>query len=308
MDYRHLTAFLAVAESLNFSRAAERLHVAQPALSQQIRQLERALGVQLFERDTRRVRLTSAGHAILASAEAAVESLMTVRQAALAGGQGQVGRISIGFAGASSHAILPRLARRVREEHPGLMLTLVEQVAANAALSQVIDGTLDIGFVRMPINAPGIATRVLAVEDLIVGVPLDHPFAKQESVEISQLSQEPFVLPVGIGSSVREAILQECTKAGFAPQIAQEATDSYTIMALVAAGVGVTMTLSSVAEHIKTDAIAFLPINGKPRKLFPALAWRENNTSPALRAVLDVVERDFGEVDLSGGGITSSSS
>lgn len=299
MFYRHFTAFLAVAEDLHFSRAAQRLHIAQPALSQQIRQLERELGVQLFERDSRSVRLTSAGQAMVGPARAAIESLEEARQAAQAGGKGELGRVSIGFSGASSHGTLPRLTLRVRQDHPGIALKLNGNLAANAALNLVADGTLDLGFVRMPVNRVGVSTRIIGREELLVAIPKDHPLSQSSRIDMKQLVDQPFVIPpAGVGSSLRDAILHECMVADFTPKIAQEAEDSYTILALVAAGVGVTLTLSSICEHIRNESIVFRPLSGKPRYLYPALAWREIDHSPALHAVLAAAQQEFGEVDM----------
>jgi DNA-binding transcriptional LysR family regulator len=295
LEYRHLTAFLAVAEELHFGRAAKRLHIAQPPLSQQIRQLERELGVDLFERDKRSVRLTSAGFAMLQPARQAMESMNRAAQAAKAGGRGELGRVVIGFSGASSLAQLPRLAQRVREDHPGITLVLQGNLGANSALNDVAGGSIDLGFVRMPAERTGVATRVIGREELIAALPASHRLADSVEVSMSRLLSEPFVLPpVGMGSSLREAILSEFFALGSRPQIIQEANDSYTILALVAAGIGVTLTLSSVAEHVRNDSLRFCSLSGPKRYFYPALAWREANESPALGAVLAAAALEFG--------------
>ncbi|MFL3867907.1 LysR family transcriptional regulator [Streptomyces griseobrunneus] len=290
MELRHLDAFLAVAEELHFGRAAKRLQMAQPPLSQQIRQLERELGVQLFHRNTRSVRLTSAGESFLDPVRTVLDDLDTAVRAARSAGKGEYGRVAIGFAGASSHETLPRLTRAVRAAHPGLELVMTGQTYANTALTRVADGSLDLGFVRLPVTRPGVAHRVIDQEELICALPSDHPLARLVSVPLDVLAGEPFVsFPANSGSTVRDAMTEACERAGFTPRVVQEAPDSYTILALVAAGVGVTVTVTSV-QHIQQNGLVYRRIAGPPIRLRAALAWRPDNPSAALRAVLAVAE------------------
>ncbi|MEU3267674.1 MULTISPECIES: LysR family transcriptional regulator [Streptomyces] len=290
MELRHLNAFLAVAEELHFGRAAKRLQMAQPPLSQQIRQLERELGVQLFHRNTRSVRLTSAGESFLDPVRTVLDDLDTAVRAARSAGKGEYGRVTIGFAGASSHETLPRLTRAVRAAHPGLELVMTGQTYANTALSRVADGSLDLGFVRLPVTRPGVAHRVIDQEELICALPSDHPLARRVSVPLDVLAGEPFVsFPANSGSTVRDAMTEACESAGFTPRVVQEAPDSYTILALVAAGVGVTLTVTSV-QHIQQNGLVYRRLAGPPVRLSAALAWRPDNPSAALRAVLAVAE------------------
>ncbi|MFJ7196534.1 MULTISPECIES: LysR family transcriptional regulator [unclassified Streptomyces] len=290
MELRHLSAFVAVAEELHFGRAAKRLQMAQPPLSQQIRRLEKELGVQLFERNTRSVRLTSAGESFLQPVRTVLDDLDTAVRAARAAGRGEYGRVTLGFAGASSHETLPLLTRAVRAAHPALELVMRGQTYADVALDRVADGSLDLGFVRLPVTRPGVAYRVIDEEELVCALPFDHPLARLESVPIGVLAEEPFVsFPANTGSTVRDAMVGACEAAGFNPRVIQEAPDSYTILALVAAGVGVTLTVTSV-QHIQQNGLVYRPLAGPPIRLQAALAWRADNPSAALRAVLAVVE------------------
>ncbi|MET7642195.1 LysR family transcriptional regulator [Streptomyces sp. NPDC005426] len=290
MELRHLFAFVAVAEELHFGRAAKRLQMAQPPLSQQIRQLEKELGVQLFERNTRSVRLTSAGESFLQPVLTVLDDLDTAVRAAKAAGRGEFGRVSIGFAGASSHATLPRLTRAVRAAHPAIELAMTGQTYANVALARVADGSLDLGFVRLPVTQPGVSFRVIDEEELVCALPSDHPLAARAGVPIEVLAGEPFVsFPANTGSTVRDAMVGACEAAGFNPRVVQEAPDSYTILALVAAGVGVTLTVTSV-QHIQQSGLVYRPLAGPPIRRQAALAWRADNPSAALRAVLAVAE------------------
>ncbi|MFE7614455.1 LysR family transcriptional regulator [Streptomyces sp. NPDC057496] len=290
MELRHLSAFVAVAEELHFGRAAKRLQMAQPPLSQQIRRLEKELGVQLFERNTRSVRLTGAGESFLQPVRTVLADLDTAVRAARAAGRGEHGRVTIGFAGASSHETLPLLTRAVRAAHPAIELAMKGQTYANVALDRVADGSLDLGFVRLPVTRPGVAHRVIAEEELVCALPSDHPLARLGSVPVAVLAEEPFVaFPANTGSTVRDAMVGACEAAGFNPRVVQEAPDSYTILALVAAGVGVTLTVTSV-QHIQQNGLVYRPLSGPPVRLRAALAWRPDNPSAALRAVLAAAE------------------
>ncbi len=291
MEIRHVAAFLAVAEELHFGRAARRLRMAQPPLSQRIRALERELGVALFERNTRSVRLTSAGQAFLDPARRVLDDLDLATRAARAGGRGEYGRVTVGFAGASAHESLPLLTRAVRASHPGIELVLRGQTYANTALARVADGSLDLGFVRSPAPQPGVATRIVDEEEMLCALPADHRLARHDRVPVGELAGEPFVsFPAGAGSSVRDATLRACLTAGFHPRIVQEAPDTHTILALVAAGVGVTLTLTT-CRHVQQTGLVYRRPAGEPMTLVSALAWRPDNPSAALATVLDVAER-----------------
>ncbi|MEU5837209.1 LysR substrate-binding domain-containing protein [Streptomyces diacarni] len=292
MELRYLAAFVAVAEELHFGRAAKRLRMAQPPLSQQIRQLERELDVQLFARSTRSVRLTGAGEAFLGPVRTVLADLEAATRLARAAGRGEAGRVSVGFAGASSHTTLPRLTRAVRTAHPGIELVMRGQTYANRALDEVAEGGLDLGFVRLParphVERPGVRTRVIAEERLICALASDHPLARHERIEVADLAAEPFVsFPANAGSSLRDVTFRTCERAGYLPRVVQEAPDSYTILALVAMGVGVTLTLTS-CTHIQQTGLVYRPLAGDPVVLRSALAWRADNPSAALRSVLDI--------------------
>jgi DNA-binding transcriptional LysR family regulator len=290
VELRYLSAFLAVAEELHFGRAAKRLQMAQPPLSQQIRQLERELGVQLFERNTRTVRLTSAGESFLEPVRTVLKDIDIATRVAKAAGRGEFGRVTVGFAGASSHESLPLLTRAVRAAHPGLELVMRGQTYANVALARVVDGSLDLGFVRLPVTQPGVEARVIDEEEMICALPSDHRLARRQRIPVEELAEEPFVgFPSNAGSSVRDATVRTCVAAGFTPRVVQEAPDSYTILALVAAGVGVTLTLTS-CQHIQQTGLVYRRLAGPVVRLQAALAWRRDNPSAALRTVLAIAE------------------
>ncbi|WP_104128292.1 LysR substrate-binding domain-containing protein [Cryobacterium sp. Y57] len=291
MEFKHLVGFLAIAEELHFGRAAARLHMAQPALSQQIRQLEKQLGVELFHRNTRSVTLSEAGHALLQPARQVLADVDIAIRAAVLGESEIVGRVVIGFAGASSHNALPKLARAVRAEQPGIDMILQGQTYSGAALTAINGRHIDIGFCRLPVMDTAIATRTYGYERLLVALPSDHRLAERSIIDVADLALEPFVtFPGTQGSAVRDALMRVTMDAGFNPRIIQEAPDSYTILGLVAAGVGVTITVSSV-QHIDTFGVVFRELSGDLAELVAVLAWRKDNVSPAVMAVLEIAER-----------------
>ncbi|BAH52504.1 LysR family transcriptional regulator [Rhodococcus opacus] len=291
MEISQITAFLAVAEELHFGRAAQRLHSAQPPLSRTIRQLEKQLGATLFDRNTRNVRLTSAGEALLGPAREILDACRLAEIAVAAAGRGQVGRVRIGFSGVSSHLLIGRWAKLVRHTHPGIEFVLHSSAFASEALNKLLDGTLDIGLARWIFTPPGIASRVILNEDFVVAVPADHPLAVSDGVRIAELATEPWVaLPADPGSALRDSLQRAAHDAGFTPRIVQSAPDSMALMALVSAEVGCALTVSSVSENVNNPDVAFLPLVGGPSPLQLRMAWRADDDSAALREVLRLSE------------------
>ena len=300
MDVRDFQAFVAVAEELHFGRAALRLHMAQPPLSNRIRQLERELGLRLFERSTRTVTLTDAGARLLDPARRVLNAVDAARNAAAAIASGDQGRVRIGFAGASSQRALPVLTRAVRSAHPGIQLVLRSQTYVYTALDMLMAGSLDLAFARLPIPRPELSFRVVEVEELLCALPSNHPLADQSGIRLEQLVNDDFVsLSDDQGSMLQATMYSLCVSAGFRPRIAQVAPDSNTVLALVASGAGVTITLSSVCP-VQTVGIVYRRLEGIPRRhMLAALAWRTDDPSPALARVLDVSRTALPTPDLS---------
>lgn len=299
MEIRQIKLFLAVAEELHFGRAAIRLHMAQPPLSQQIKQLEKDLGVQLFVRTTRAVTLTSAGEALLTHAKKVLAAVAEAELAAKAGGSGKYGRVRVGFAGAATRHLLPPLAREVKARHPNIELVLQGNLYANAAQEALAHGAIDLGFVRLPFNIPGLAYRAIEEETLLCLLPADHQLAARESISVSDLQDELFVtFPRDAGSTLRTITNKVCWDAGFNPKVVQEAPDSYTIHAMVAAGQGVSIALSSTA-NINQPGVIYLPLVGQLPRLQTAIAWSADNQSSALAAVIEVADSFFAKPDFS---------
>lgn len=290
MELRQIEAFLAVAEELHFGRAAERLRMAQSPLSQTIKKLEKSLGADLFERNTRAVSLTTAGHSFLPHARRILEEVDLAQRAAMAGSGTVYGRLSIGFSGALNHRTLPPLTRALRHRFPQLDLTLHGGLLTHEALQRLGNGSLDLAFIGLPVDAPALATRRIAVERLGAAVPADHPLAHGESIELAELADEPFItMPAAQGSTLREVTLAACSAAGFRPRVAQEVADPYTALSLVAGGIGVSLMPESIAG-IMPGGTVFLPISGELPLLSSGIAWNPAVISPALGVALKLAE------------------
>jgi DNA-binding transcriptional LysR family regulator len=280
-----------VAEELHFGRAAVRLQMAQPPLSQQIRRLERELGVELFRRNRRHVELTPAGNALLPEARrtlAASERALAVVAAVAAGASG---RLALGFVGSLAHGVLPLLVRELRQRTPEIEIALRE-----ANTSQQIDllrlGLLDAGLVRPPIQAEGIEIEVVGHEPLRAVLPEDHPLAGAPSIRLEALRDEPFVLfPRAIGPGLYDQIVGLCRAAGFSPNVVYESSATATMVAMVEAGVGVCVL---PASHTGTGSARFVPLAGGTFETEIALAWAGGSESPVVAAVRAAARASLG--------------
>jgi len=289
MELRHFRYFVALAEELHFGRAAARLHIVQPALSKQISGLEGELGVRLFERTKRQVRLTEPGEVfleesrrVLGDVEAAVES---VRRAA----RGEIGRLGIGFIGPATYSILPDMLKAYRERFPGVALDLHEWTTAEQ-VKRLHEGSIQVGFVRLPVDDDGLVLETVLGEPVVVVLPGDHPLAGLESVPLEALSKEPFVLiPRRREPGLHDHYVSLCRKAGFSPRVVQEANRINTIVGLVAAGMGVSFAPASV-RRLQRPGVAYRPLRDPSPALEMAVARLRRDPPPVLRSFLEVVE------------------
>ena len=248
MELRHLRYFRAVAEELHFGRAAERLHIAQPPLSQQIRQLERELQVTLLTRTTRSVELTPAGRAYLLRAVAILDDVDDAGEQARRISDGLEGRLVIGCVGSATYSLLPRLVRTLRETLPGVEVSVRGEMLAPAQLLALQAGEIDLALLRPPVRQPGVATEVIRRDRLLAALPAGHPLAAREELSVADLRDEEFVAHAGHGRSVMSSILAAaCADAGFVPNVRHEVTETSTLVTLVAAGLGVAIVPAPTA-------------------------------------------------------------
>lgn len=292
MEIQQIRAFLAVAEELHFGRAAEKLHMAQPPVSRSIQQLERELGTRLFDRSTRSVKLTGAGEAFIGPATDIIDATRRASIAVHAADKGEVGRVRVAYAGASTHALVGRLAREVRRDHPGIQIELFSQNFAQPAMDRVLSGDVDIALGRWDYLAAGIETRLLAAEDLVVAVPASHHLADAGEAHMADFKGDVFVsLPPHAGAVLNDRLRRLTHAAGFELDIVQIVPDSLTAVSLVAAEVGCTLTLSSVAATVTDPHVRFVRLLDTTLPVELRMAWRRDHTSPALKAVLELAER-----------------
>ncbi len=291
MELHHVRAFLAVAEELHFGRAATRLHMAQPPLSRTIQQLERQLGASLFDRTTRKVRLTPQGQALLEPARAIVAAFETAERAVNYAGPLDFGRVAVGFAGPSSHGLIRQLAQTVRREAPGIELVLSSAMFGSEALNQLARGELDLAIVRWDSAPPGMSSRVVRVDRFVIVLPEDHVLADRPTIAMTELAEENWVfLPAASGSSLLHTTRVRAEAAGFVPRIVQHGPDTWVILALVAAGVGITLTVDTVFHHAPPDGLAVVPLDDNGEVAFTRLVWRSDNDGLALHRVLELAE------------------
>ena len=290
MDVEQLRSFLAVADELHFGRAAERLHVAQPPLSRTIKRLERELGTRLFDRNTRSVRLTSSGQALMDPAKEVLDALRRAETAVRSADHGEVGTVRIAFAGVSTHRLVARLARVVRSQRPGIQLELSSQNFAQPAMKRLLAGETDLALGRWDVVPAEIAAQVVMPDSLVLAVPDTHPLAGARRLSIGQLASEGFIsLPPHEGSVLPDRLRRLAHANGFVADVVQVAPDTQTALALVSAEVGCHLTLASVAENVTDPHVVFIPLNESTPSLDVHLraAWRRADQNPALRAVLD---------------------
>ena len=292
MDLIQLEVFCAVAEDLHFGRAADRLHLAQPYLSRTIRALEADLGTPLFDRTTRRVELTPAGRALLEPAAAMLRMQERARSDVAAARRGDSGHLRFSFAGPSSQVMVGRLARKVRERYGRIDLAFRPGRYGPAVVRELAERTTDLGIARFEQAPPGVQSRAVASERGVLAVPSGHRAAGAASVSFADLRDEPFItLPEAFGSAVRALFVAGCHAAGFAPDIVQTAPDSWTCVALVAAGVGLHFTTDSAVRQMTLDGVHIVPLAEPIPPVFSYLLWRTGDHDPALANVLGLSEQ-----------------
>jgi len=285
MELRHLRYFVAVAETLSFGRAAERLHISQPPLSRQIRGLEEALGTPLFSRTRRSVRLTAAGAALLPEARRLLRDADALQAGARQLASGQVGTLALGFISVAAYNLLPELAPEFRRRHPGIRLAL-QEATSDVQLAALAQGELDVGLVLPPVDAPGLDYAPLLQETLVAALPAGR--GGKGPIALASLREEPFILfPRKAGTSLYDQIVGACQRAGFAPCVEQEAIQMQTIVSLVAAGMGVALVPASLV-NLRRTGVVYRPLTDRNSRIELGIAWRGADDGPAVRAFVDL--------------------
>lgn len=292
IELRHLRYFVAVAEELHFGRAALRLHLAQPPLSQQIRKLEGILGYPLFLRTSRAVKLTSAGEVFLDRARRTLRNVQEDMEEARSVGRGEEGFLRVGFIGSAMLTALPAMLGRYRRLYPRVNLQLHESYTS-LVIHKLLKGELDAGFLRDGGEAEGLEIEPLFSEPFIAVVPRRHPLAKHKSISAKELRDDPFVFfAPAAGTLAYEKPLSLCEEHGFRPRVVQEAPQWLTIMRLVGAGLGVTIAPACV-KQVAAPNVVCLSLRKAAVESDIELAYRRGEDRAIVEAIATVARESF---------------
>jgi LysR family transcriptional regulator, benzoate and cis,cis-muconate-responsive activator of ben and cat genes len=287
-ELRLIRYFVAVAEELHFGRAAARLHVAQPGLSQQIQSLERRLGVRLLERTSRQVRLTAAGsllltegRRLLADAERAVDRVQRT-------GRGEVGRVTVAAIGSATYDVVPRLLRAHRARSPDVELVLRE-MSTPAQVQALRTGEIDVGLLRVPADTADLVVHAVRDDRMALMLPDAHPLAKKSRIPLRALAREPLILfPAAPRPSWADTVVAACREAGFEPIVAQEAMESATVVSFVAAGVGIAIVPEGLKVLARPGVVFKLVAPPAPVTRLAAV-HRAGELPPAVHALMELM-------------------
>lgn len=291
IELRHLHYFVAVAEELNFGRAAERLHIAQPPLTRQIRQLEQELGVELFHRTTRRIELTEAGQVYLIEARRILAQVQESATLAQLASRGEAGQLVVGFEGSSAYDIVPLAVKMFREQFSRVSLIVREMTTGDQVKALHADH-ISVGFVVPPLfDTRDLMVETVLLEPLIVALPRDHPQAQQSTVDLGDLKDETFIVcPRHHKCGLYDHLISVCRQSGFSPRLTQETHEVQSILGFVAAGLGVALLPASV-RHLQRSQVVYRTLQPSTEELELAIAWRRENPSPMVPAFLEIVQK-----------------
>ena len=292
LELRHLRYFVAVAEELHFGRAALRLHLAQPPLSQQIRKLEEILGYPLFLRTSRAVKLTSAGEVFLERSRRTLRNVQEDMEEARSVGRGEEGFLRVGFIGSAMLTAVPSMLGRYRRLYPKVNLQLHESYTS-AVVQRLLKGELDAGFLRDGGETDGLRVERLFSEPFIAVLPSKHALAKYKTISPRELGEEPFVFfAPSAGTLAYEKPVSLCEQHGFRPRVVQEAPQWLTIMRLVGAGLGVTIAPACVRQ-LAAPNVACVNLRGATVKSDIELAYRISEDRAVVEAIVMVARESF---------------
>jgi DNA-binding transcriptional LysR family regulator len=293
MELRHLRYFVAVAHEGHITRAAEKLHIAQPPLSQQIKALESEIGTPLFLRHPRGVSLTDAGRSFLGDAEAVLAQVERAAARARRTARGETGRIAVGFTtSAPFHPLVARAIREFRTSRPDVSFGL-EETGSGELLAGLREERLDIAFIRSGLIDPeGLTVHALLQEDMMAALPARHRLARRPHLKLKELAPETFILyRRSDGRGLYDVIIAACSAAGFSPTVGQEAPRIVSTLNLVAAGLGITVVPASLSR-LPLEGVTYRPLKGRPAIKVPLnLACRRDEHSAATLAFIDLVRK-----------------
>jgi DNA-binding transcriptional LysR family regulator len=285
MELRHIRYFLAVAEEMNFTRAAKKVGIGQPPLSQQIRSLEEELGAPLFRRVPRGVELTDSGKVFLPEAQAILAQAERAKKIARRGARGELGSLRLGFTSSAAFTrIVQNTIRVFRENYPNVELTLEEE-DTTTLLEGLSEQTLDVAFIRPGRNDPdGVQVHRLFDETMMIALPSNHRLVKASSLPLSAVAKDRFLLfPRSAGPGFFDEIILACRRAGFEPRMGYEAPQITSVGNMIAAGLGVSIVPISIATQVCVAGVKYLKIIGEAPKASIALAIRPDEQSVTVK-------------------------
>lgn len=294
MELRHVKYFVVVAEELHFGHAAKRLGISQPPLSQQIQALEREVGARLFERTKHEVRLTRAGHAMLAEAYRLLEQTERVRSAARQADAGLVARLNVGCVSSAIYDILPPILDRLHTEHPEIGLSLREYDTA-AAVVALLQGRLDVGFLRLDkVDAP-LKLRPVRHDCFVAALPARHRLARRRRISLRNLAGEPLVINSRqVSPRPYDRIIAACHKAGFNPNLAYESASVQSQIGFVACGLGIAL-VSRLIQRWRIPGVVYRELDKPIRATDVSLVWNASARSQPVELFLQTALRLFPE-------------
>lgn len=291
IDLRRLECFVALGEELHFARAAARLGMAQPPLTQQIQKLERELGYAVVERRPRQTRLTEAGRVLLEGARQLLRDADTVVERARRAGRGETGRVTLGVPPSVMLTGLPSVVRRFREAHPSVQFT-IRELSTAAIVEGLVEGRLDVGLLREVPDVAGVPAPVLLREPIVAVLPASHPLASRARLGLRHLAREPFVLfPRHLGAELHDRLLAYCVEAGFVPEVVQEATQWQSVVTFVETGLGVSLAPACI-ERLRLPGVVCRPLKGL--STFVSVCAPRGETSTAVGAFLAALREELG--------------
>jgi DNA-binding transcriptional LysR family regulator len=288
MELRHIRYFCAVAQERSFTKAAERLLVAQSPLSQQIRKLEREVGVELFARTTRSVALTYAGQVFYEQVTQLLEASDAAVEAARKAARGEFGKLSVGFTGSATYELLPVLMRAYADRHPDVVLDVKSDVDTPRQVEALLEGRLAVGVLRPPITAAGLTVEVLRHEPVVVLLASRHPAAVHRELDLADLREEAFISynnnpPANMYLLMKSA----CESVGFVPRIKHVVADSSALVALVAADMGIALVPASL-RHLGIRGATYRPLRTPHLSVPLGVAYRDQAVDPLVRTFVEV--------------------
>jgi LysR family transcriptional regulator, benzoate and cis,cis-muconate-responsive activator of ben and cat genes len=289
MEFRQLQYFLGVASELHFSRAADKLFIAQPALSRQIQQLEENLGVLLFERDKRNVKLTPAGEYLRDEAVCVLSQVENMSKRTQQIHKGEGGEIKIGHPGSAIYSVIPPILTSLRNLFPEIKAKLSE-VLEDDLFGNLRNHQVDVGFIREPFVDKNITSKVIFEENFALVLPENHWITSENFISLSQVRDEHFVLPPRYtGSVYYDLLVRMCEHEGFSPNIAHESNYGATILRLVEHGLGISLMPISY-KFSAAMRVKFIELTNISERTHLSIAWRKNDTNPVLHNFLKAAE------------------